>query len=249
MFPLPYPPPLDWILYSLFGLEIALLAGGLILGRPNEEQTGRLPRALRMLLSAILAVAALLGWQGGATGTPVQWYATFIFLGMAAGSIGDWIMAGLIPVPQRLIGGMAAFGLGHLSYIAALLNLTIRSERGSNCARTLAVAVMLSISAWGWNAHVSNPDRSKLINVCSLFYALLIGVMCALAIAVAVCDTHYVALAAGSLLFLTSDFVWGNWVIRGHFWKCVNDAIWATYVCGQLLIVYSVAAALNATLC
>ena len=248
MFPLPYSPPLGWILYVLFGLEIALLAGGLILGKPNEEQTGRLPRSLRMLLSAILTVAALLGWQGGATGTPVQWYATSIFLGMAAGSVGDWIMAGLIPVPQRLIGGMAAFGLGHLFYIAALLNLTIRSEHGSTWASILAVAVMLGLSAWAWNAYVRNPDRSKLINVGSLVYGLLIGVMCALAIAAAVCDTHYVALAAGSLLFLTSDLILGNWVIRGHVWKCVNDAIWATYVCGRLLIVYSVAAALNTTL-
>jgi len=247
MFPLPYPTPLNWILHVLFGLEIALLAGGLILGKPNEEQTGRLPRGLRMLLSAILTVAALLGWQGGATGTPVQWYATFIFLGMAAGSVGDWIMAGLIPVPQRLIGGMAAFGLGHLFYIAALLNLTIRSGRGSTCTSIVAVALILSLSAWAWNAHVRNPDRSKLINVGSLIYGLLIGVMCALAIAVAVCDTHYVALAAGSLLFLTSDFILGNWMIRGHVWKCVNDAIWVTYVGGQLLIVYSVAAALNTT--
>ena len=70
----------------------------------------------------------------------------------------------------------------------------------------------------------------------------------ALAMAVAICDTHYVTLAAGALLFLTSDFMWGKWMIRGHVWKCVNDGIWATYVCGQLLIVYSVATALNATL-
>jgi len=248
MFPLPYPPPLNWILYALFGLEITLLAGGLILGKPNEEQTGRLPRALRLLLSTILTIAALLGWQGGAPGTPVQWYATLIFLGMAAGSVGDWIMAGLIPVPQRLIGGMAALGLGHLFYIAALLNLTIRSEDGSMCASILAVAVMLSLATWAWNAHVRNPDRSTLINVVSLIYGLLIGGMGALAIAVAVCDTHYVGLATGSLLFLASDFIWGNWVIRGHVWKRVNDAIWVTYVCGQLLIVYSVAAALNASL-
>jgi len=199
-----------------------LLAGGLILRKTNEEQTGRLPRALRLLLSAILTIAALLGWQGGATGTPVQWYATLIFLGMAAGSVGDWIMAGLIPVPQRLIGGMAALGLGHLFYIAALLNLTIRSEDGSMCASILAVAVMLSLATWAWNAHVRNPDRSTLINVVSLIYGLLIGGMGAL--------------------------MWGKWMIGDHAWKCVNDAIWVTYVCGQLLIVYSVAAALNASL-
>ena len=49
-----------------------------------------------------------------------------------------------------------------------------------------------------------------------------------MAIPLAIHDTHYIALAAGSLLFLTSDFMLGNWVIRGHVWKPVNDAILVT---------------------
>jgi len=245
MFPFPYPPPFGWILHILFGLEIALLAGGLIRGKLNEEETGRLPCALRMLLSTMLVVAAFLGWQTGAKGTSIQWYAALIFLGMAAGSLGDWIMAGLIPVPERLIGGMAAFGLGHFFYIAALFNLTIRSEHRSAWIHIVATLTMLTFCVWAWHTHVRNPARSKIINRGSLVYGLLIGVMCAMAIALAIHDTHYVALATGSLLFLTSDFMLGNWVIRGHAWKSVNDAIWVTYVSGQLLIVYSVAAALN----
>ena len=103
MFPLPYQPPLNWILYALLGLEWALLAAGLIFGELNEEQTGRLPLPLRMLLSALLVVAAFLGWQGGARGTPVQWFATLILLGMVSGFVGDLIMARLIPVPDRLM--------------------------------------------------------------------------------------------------------------------------------------------------
>jgi len=92
---------------------------------------------------------------------------------------------------------------------------------------------------------VRKPGGSKTINVGSLVYGLLIGAMSALAVALAVHDAHYFALATGALLFLVSDFVLGNWVIRGHAWKSVNDVIWVTYVSGQLLIVYSVAAALN----
>ncbi len=53
MFPLPYKQPFNWILYVLFLLEIALLAGGLFLGRLNEQRTCRLPRPVCMLLSAM----------------------------------------------------------------------------------------------------------------------------------------------------------------------------------------------------
>jgi len=56
VFPLPYKQPFNWILYVLFVLEIALLAGGLFIGRLNEERTCRLPRPLRMLFSAMLVV-------------------------------------------------------------------------------------------------------------------------------------------------------------------------------------------------
>jgi len=211
VFPLPYKQPFNWILYVLFVLEIALLAGGLFFGRLNEERTCRLPRPLRMLLSAMLVVAAFLGWQGGAP-----------------------------------VFGMVAFGIGHLLYVAALLHLTLRS--GFTAARVLVVTlvVMLGFCSWAWYTQVRKPGGSKVINAGSLVYGWLIGLTAALAIALAVYDTHYVTLAAGALLFLASDFVLGNWVIRGHVWKSVNDVIWVTYVSGQLLIIYSVAAALNA---
>jgi len=222
-----------------------LLAGGVVFGKLNDEQTGRLPRALRMFLSAMLVVAAFLGWQAGASGTAIRLYAALIFLGMAAGFVGDLIMAELIPLPKRLIGGMVAFGLGHLLYIAALLHLTIRSEFSGVWIHVVALVALLGFCMWAWYAKVRKPGGSKTINVGSLVYGLLIGAMSALAVALAVHDAHYFALAAGALLFLTSDFVLGNWVIRGHAWKSVNDVIWVTYVSGQLLIVYSVAAALN----
>jgi hypothetical protein len=102
------------------------------------------------------------------------------------------------------------------------------------------------LSAWLWWTQIRNPDGSRTINAASLVYGLLIGAVVSLALALAAHDRHYWGLASGALLFLTSDFILGNWVIRGHFWTSVNDAIWTAYVCGQLLIVYSIAAALNA---
>jgi hypothetical protein len=245
MFPLPYKPPLNWILYALFGLEIALLTGGLIFGELNEEQTGRLPRPLRMLLSALLVVAAFLGWQAGAKETAVQTFAALIFLGTAAGFVGDLIMARLVPVPNRLILGMVAFGIGHLFYVAAFLHLARKSAFTGIRMPIVVLAAVLGFCCWAWYAWVRKPGGSKAINVGSLLYGLLFGVMAAVAIALAIHDAHYISLAAGALLFMASDLILGNWVIRGHFWKSVNDVIWVTYVSGQLLIVYSVAAALN----
>lgn len=245
MFPLPYRYPFQWLLYTLFILELSLLAGGLIFGKLNEDRTGRLPRPLRMLLSALLVLAALLGWQG-AIDTPVRTYALLIFLGMTAGFVGDLIMAELIPVPNRLIFGMIEFGIGHLFYIAAFVHLGFKSLFSQMTAHLIGLLIaVLTFCVWAWYNYVRNPGGRKTINIGSLVYGLLIGVMVALAVALAIGDVHYIPLALGAWLFLASDFILGNWVIRGHAWKSVNDAIWIAYVCGQLLIVYSVAAAIN----
>ena len=223
-----------------------MLAGGLAFGQPNEERTGRLPRPLRILLSALLVLAAFLGWQGGARSTPLQTYALLIFLGMTAGFVGDLIMAELIPVPNRLIFGMIEFGIGHLFYIAAFVHLGFNSLFNQMTVYLIGLLlVILAFCVWAWYCYVRKPGGSKAINVGSLVYGLLIGVMVALAVALAIGEARFIPLAIGAWLFLASDFILGNWVIRGHTWKSVNDVIWVVYVCGQLLIVYSIATAIN----
>lgn len=232
------------MLQAVFVLEIALLAGGLLLGKPNEDGTCRLPRALRILLSALLVLAAFLGWQAVRT-TPTQAYAIWVLIGMSASFVGDLVMARLIRTPSRLVFGMIAFGVGHVAYIAALGRLALRLQlplRGA-CAVWLA---MLAFSTSAWYTQIQRPGGSKALNGGSLLYGLLVGSMAALAIHLALHDLRFLALAVGALLFLASDFVLGNWVIRGHCWKSVNDVVWTTYVSGQLLVVYSVAAALKA---
>jgi len=245
MFPLPYRPPVSAVLYFLFVLELALLGGGLAFGKLNPEGTGHLPRPLRMSLSAIALTAAFLGWQSGARGTPVQLYAALILLGMAAGFVGDLILAELIPLPNKLIFGMIAFGIGHLFYIVAFLCLRLQFGFPSTWSQLPILAGMLFFCLWAWRTYVRKPGGSKIVNMGSLVYGLLIGIMTALAIGLAGQQPRLIALAAGAVLFLVSDFILGNWQVRGHVWKPVNDAIWATYSTGQLLIVYSVAAVLN----
>jgi hypothetical protein len=245
MFPLPYTPPVSAILYVLFFLDLALLGGGLAFGKLNTERTCRLPRPLRMSLSAILVLAAFLGWQSGARGTPAQLYAVLILMGMAAGFVGDLVLAQLIPVPNRLIFGMIAFGIGHLFYIAAFFCLRLQFGLANTWSQLVVLAAMLAFCFWAWRTYVRKPGGSKTINIGSLVYGLLIGIMTALAIDLAVQQTRLISLAVGALLFLASDFILGNWQVRGHVWEPCNDAIWTAYASGQLLIVYSVAAVLN----
>ena len=245
MFPLPYTRALDAILYALFGLETVLLAGGLALGKPNADKTCRLPLPLRMSLSAILLLAAFLGWRAGARGTAVETFAACILGGMAAGFVGDLVMARVIPTPNRLVFGMGAFGLGHVSYLAALLNLSAKAGPLLEWKRLVIAGIVLVACIAVWYSRIRAPGGSRALNLGSLVYGLLIGGVAALAIALALGNAHYLGLATGALLFLTSDLVLGNWVIRGHVWPGVNDVIWCTYASGQLLVVYSVAAALN----
>ena len=245
MFPLPYGSPLHEILYALFGLEYALLAVGLLMGKLNAEQTGRLPRPLRMLLSALLVVAAFLQWQFGARQTPVQTFAALILLGMAAGFVGDLIMARLIPVPNRLIFGILAFGVGHLFYIAAFLSLIAQGSLARHWTLAAVPVVVLGFCVWAWYTQVRSPAAGTAINIGSLFYGLLFGATATLAIALFLHDARYLSVAIGVLSFMASEVILGNWVIRGHVWKGVNDVIWLAYVSGQMLIVYSVATAVN----
>lgn len=242
MFPFPYPAPYAAALYALLGLDLLLLGGGLACGPLDADHTGRLPRPLRMALSAILVAAALLQWRLSA-GMPAAGYAPCILAGMALGFLGDLIMAKLIPVPNRLIAGMLAFGLGHLAYIAGLAGLTgalglWHPQLHSGVGLAMALAGLLL-----WARFVRKPRGAPALNAAALAYTLLMAAMNSLAIALALRQARFLPLAAGALLFLTSDLIIGNWNIRGHAWRRINDAIWLTYNLGQLLIVYSVAAA------
>ncbi len=245
MWPFPFASGVSAALCLLAGLILALLGSGLALCKPNVDRTVRLPRSLRMTLSALLVVGAAVAWLLGARGTPAGLYALFILLGMFAGFVGDLIMARLIPVPGRLICGMATFGAGHLWYSAAFALLVVQLGLRWVPVHLLFTVSLLLFNGWVWWNHIRKPGGSRAVNLGSLLYAIVITVMTALALSLAVQNRHLVGLGCGALLFLASDLMLGNWQVRGHVWSSVNDAIWTTYVLGQLLIVYSIAGALN----
>ncbi len=243
MFSLPYPAPVSLVLGALLALDLLLLCSGLALGRPDQAGAGRLPLPLRMSLSALLVVAALIQWRSAAPGTVLEAYAGRILAGMILGFAGDLVMARLIRTPEPLISGMACFGLGHLAYILAFAGLgQVLPQRA--LPADLAVGAALAAAALLlWERFVRKPGGNRVLNLGALVYSLLLAAMNAGAIALAMRQPRFVPLVLGTLLFLLSDLVLGNWRIRGHTWKGVNDVVWVSYNLAQMLIVFSVATA------
>jgi len=244
---LPYPEPYAILLTAAFIAVVALLAGGLALGRYDTDKTCRLPRPLRIALSGTLLVAAMAQWHIAPPTAFVRIYALRLAMGMAAAFLGDLIMARLVPVPNRLIFGMVAFSACHLAYTSGFLAVAGWLGVASPLAQR-AVAVVLVGCALAWWRWVFRPAGKTAVNVGSLIYGLLVGTMVGVALQLASHSGALLGLAAGALSFLISDFVLGNWVVRGHKWQSVNDVVWGTYVGGQLLIVYSVASVWRLTI-
>jgi hypothetical protein len=228
-----------------FFAQVALFAGGWLgpwRDAPELKNTGRLPRPARMLLSLSLVVAALILWLGDLG--RIEVYSQWVALGMAASFIGDLIMARLIRLPNRLIGGMVAFGIAHGLYITAYVRTmqTISAPepyfRFDTGLRIGLIAYGL-ITLLGWWFLIRNPQKGTAINVGALVYGLWISVMAsfALALAFALGGAFWLT-ALGGLLFVSSDFIIGMTDIHGISLKNANDWVWLTYVAGQMGIIY-----------
>jgi hypothetical protein len=231
------------LIFFLFQLVLFLIG---ILGpwrdAPELQTNGRLARPVRMLLSFSLLVAAFAIWLGVAK-MPV--YAQWVAFGMLASFIGDLVMARLIPLPNRLIGGMIAFGIAHALYITAYVQTmqTISSLEPYHRFNAGLITGLLFYGAFtilSWWFLIRNPQKDAAINFGALGYGLLISVMASFAFALAMAIGNGFWLAAiGGLLFIASDFLIGVTEIRGIKIKNANDWIWLTYVAGQMGIIYA----------
>ncbi len=234
------------LILPLWLAQLALFAGGWLgpwRDAPELKTSGRLPRPARMLLSLSLVLAAVIMWFGHLG--RIEVYSQWVAFGMAASFVGDLIMARLIRLPNRLIGGMVAFGIAHGLYIAAYVR-TIRTisalEPYSRFDTGLLVGLVVYglITFFGWWFLIRNPQKGTVINVGALVYGLWISVMAsfALALAVALGGAFWLT-ALGGLLFVCSDFIIGMTDIHGFSLKNANDWVWLTYVAGQMGIIYA----------
>jgi len=230
----------------LVGLAVgwaALLFGGFILGRPQPGRDGRMPRWTRMASSLALVVA---GWVWAATARDgaAGGFARLIAVGMSLGFLGDLFMAKLLPVSPHVLWGMAAFGLGHVAYIAAIISFGDAHGLNAIGLRLAAWLAWLIVGAGAWYLVVFRGQRPTVLHWAALPYSLLLASTAGFATGLALQHAAFLPLAVGAALFLISDLILAARLFAGRGFPLVDDVIWLTYGPGQMLIVYSVAAGL-----
>lgn len=235
--------PSTWLL-GLLLLWAVLLFGGFLFGHPDARHSRRMPTWTRIGSSAVLVVSAW-SWFVVARESPIREFACLIAAGMTSGLIGDLFLANVFPASQPVVGGMGAFGLGHLCYIAA--GLTLRSEYSLQADTQTAVAwaTLLLIAAMSWYYLVIRGHRISLPRLLALPYAVLVASTAGVAIGLALQAPQLFSFALGASLFLVSDMIVAANRFGGLQFNLIHDVIWLTYGPGQMLIVYSVWGALR----
>jgi hypothetical protein len=231
-------------LVGLLAAWFALLFGGFLLGKSTLPGERRMPRWTRIGSSAVLVLASL-SWLHIAAGTSVESFAALIALGMAFSFAGDLFLAGLLRVAQPLAAGLAAFGLGHVAYMLAFIGFDVAhsTEDPGWCLAVWAGLLVIGIAGW-WQIVFRSRHRARL-RWAVLLYTLLLTGTAAATLCLTLHDARFAFAAVGATLFLISDTVlaaghFGNWQFRS-----MHDVVWLTYGPAQMLIVYSVFAAIQ----
>ncbi len=235
----------------------ALLAAALLLGNPSwagflgfsaadmPPAHGALSAtAARMGSSLVLVAAAWLSaawWRQLALGR----FAVWIALGMSAGAIGDFFNAGwleFVPVIHGVLGGMIAFGLGHVAYITGCIVLARRAGLTARAPLALAIIAWQLVALVAWYLVVVQGTEARALVGPALPYSLLLAGTAGISAGLALQDRRLIALAVGAALFLASDLILAFELFREHF-ALDTECVWLTYGPGQMLIVFSPLAA------
>lgn len=230
-----------WLM-ALWGLWAIFLFGGFLRG--HESETHRTPRRARLLSSAVLVLAAL-SWYVIVPGGFARAYALLIVMGMACGFLGDLILAGFFPGGRNVLGGIIAFGIGHLFYIGGILRYSSQMGLEDPARRWGALVMWLLIALVAWYFLIFRGQQATVLHWAALPYALLLASTTGLAAGLALQAPLFWGLAAGAALFLLSDLILAAQLFTGLTFKSIGDVIWLTYGPGQMLIVYSVGMAVQ----
>jgi uncharacterized membrane protein YhhN len=215
-----------------------VLSIAFIFGRYNAERTRRTLKPLRLSTSWLLVACAWIIWSASTT---LRTPALLIALGMTFGAIGDLVLAGVIPLPKRMISGILVFSLGHLCYIAGFSQTARALGLDDPLTGSLVWVLFVLAAAFLWFFLIYNPAKSRVLNVGALIYGWIIAVMAGTATALALSDPHFTLTAIGGVLFLISDIILGNRELRDNGWFLVHDVVWVLYIAGQALIVLTAA--------
>lgn len=223
-------PPLDLIAWIFIVVWATLLVGSLWLDR-NPARAAWMARPARLGSSLVLVILA---WYGYilADGLPAVRYAGFIAAGMTLGFVGDLFMARVLPASNRVLGGMAAFGIGHVLYIVAVVTYAPIGW--------IAWMLWLGIGALLLYFVILRGQKVTILHRAAVGYAGLLISTAGVATGLALQQPLFTGLAVGATLFLISDlFIAVDLFQPGRF-PFLNNLIWITYGPAQALIVASI---------
>jgi hypothetical protein len=217
------------------GLLAAAMAVGNVEGHDSPLATaGRMGSSVALSLTGWLAWSL---WRYTSAGR----FALLIAIGMTLGTIGDFFNAELlsfIPLPDPVLGGIAAFGLGHIAYIAGCLDLARRAGLTDRRAMIAAIIAWQLVGVAGWYFVVMQGSEARGLVWPALPYSLLLAGTAGVTAGLAIQDRRLCCLALGGALFLASDLILAFGLFRGPF-EYRTECVWLTYGPGQMLIVFS----------
>ncbi len=225
-----------------------LLADAMVLGNRAAGHGSSEAVAARMASSVVLAAAGWLAafvWRNSPTGR----FSLTVALGMTLGTIGDFFNAGLlgfVPLPDPVLGGILAFGLGHVAYIAGCVDLARRTGLTSRRSVAGAVIAWQVVGLVGWVLVALLGSEARGLVWPALPYSLLLAGTAGIATGLAAQQPRLASLAIGAALFLASDLILAFELFRGPF-AHDTECVWLTYGPGQMLIVFSTLAAARLT--
>ncbi len=242
--PILSPVQIGWLI-ALVAIWAALLFGGYLIGQPSRLSSRRLSTLNRLLSSFVLVLAAW-SWVIFVRQTPTAGFALLIAIGMTLGFLGDALMAGLISIGDRMLSGMVAFGLGHVAYIIAGLYYGNRSGLVAFGPRLFGWLLWLFVGFLGWYLVAYRNSRPTFLHWAALPYSLLLASTAGIATGLALQSARFAPFVLGAGLFLLSDLLIAMRSFGGKSLRVtsLDDLIWLTYGPAQMLIVYSVWAAL-----
>ncbi len=227
-----------WLMTFLL-LWAGMLFGGLLFGDDTEEQSRhRMPVWTRMLSSFMLVLAGW-SWYFIADNTRLESISFLIASGMTLGFLGDLFMARLIIWDDRyVLAGIAAFGIGHIAYITAMLLYM----RGNDLAfEVLPVLFWLIVALILWFLIVYRPARQpQILHFAALPYALLLAATTGVATALSFQNSAFIWMAVGASLFLLSDLLLAARLFNDVQFPMIDDFVWLLYGPAQMLIVYAI---------
>jgi len=224
-----------WVAWAI------LLATAMILGNVLGSHAHAAATAARMGSSVVLVIAGWWTWLM-LRQAAIAPFALAIAIGMTLGAIGDFFNAGLlkfIPLPSGTLGGIAAFGLGHIAYIAGCVWLARRTGLTARWALAWGIGYWQLFGVIGWYLIVMQGSENRDLVWPALPYSLLLAGTAGITTGLGLQSARLLGLAAGAALFLLSDLILAFELFRGHF-AYDTEMVWLNYSPGQMLIVFAV---------